>query len=285
MKAILCVIAMVLTMARSEATLYLDGNLTWNITEPQCGFKLKGDLQNLSAVGTGPIRLVLWASKYAYPPTVPTIATAVIAGEYPLGPLEADYQFTDFTVKTPSQLPVLNGVYNFTIAVVENVGGVYYNRLLISGGSYKLVNGVFEDQETWNIPSKAVIAPPPKIKAGDVINLNEKATGEFNRFPSGWQTQTVLTTQNASKITFASKNRKATVSYTYTVVKTKLQGKNEWTGKLVMTYGAINNLTFKDTVYLYFTGPNSGTYKSTVKGYLFDGDIGKSVTWGTFKLK
>lgn len=291
MKAILCLVALLFCVARTEAVsqyafpFYLDGDLTWNVTEPQCGFKLKGEIQNISAGGTGPVRLVLWASKFAYPPTVPNASNGIIIGEYPLGSLGAGYQFEDFTVKTPSQMPLLNGVYNFTIAVVENVGGVYYNRFLISGGAYKLVNGEFENQEKWAIPAKPVVAPPAKIKSGDIFNLSERATGEFNRFPSAWQSEIKLTAQTQAKMTFDSNGRKATVAYSYAVVKTKLQGKNVWTGKLMMTYGATNNITFKDTVYLYFTGPYSGTYKSTVKGYLFSGDIGKSVTWGTFKLK
>ena len=290
MKTLLCVMAMMICVLRSEATnqvsgpLYLNGDLTWNITEPQCGFKLKGKMQNISGFGTGPIRLVLWASRFPYPPTVPNVGNSVIAGESPLGPLGAGYQFTSFTVKTPSQLPLLNGVYNFTIAVVENINGVYYNRFLISGGAYNLINGVFENQATWSIPSKPVVAPPATIVTGDVFNLKEKATGEFNAFPSGWKSETKLTAQNTKKMTFKAENGKATVSYSYSVVKTKLKGDNVWTGKLVMTYGKTNNLTFKDTVYLYFTGPDSGTYKSVVKGYLFNGDIGKSVTWGTFDL-
>ena len=292
MKTLLCLVALLICAARSEATnqvsgpLYLNGDLSWNITEPQCGFKLKGTMQNISAAGTGPIRLVLWASKFPYPPTVPNLGNAIIAGEYPLGSLDPDYQFKNFTVKTPSDMPMVNGVYNFTIAVVENIGGVYYNRFLISAGAYNFVNGVLKGQEIWSIPAKPVISPPATIAADDVFELQEKATEELYKFPSGWRTQIKLTAQNGSKMTFNNGNRKATVSYNYTVVKTNLKGSGKvWAGKLVMTYGPTNNLSFKDTVYLYYTGPTSGTYKSVVQGYLFYGDIGKSVTWGTFKLK
>lgn len=291
MKTIICLMAMLFCVARSEATnqvsgpLYLNGDLTWNITEPQCGFKLKGTMQNISAVGTGPIRLILWASKFPYPPTVPNTGNAIIAGEYPLGTLDPGFQFKNFTVKTPSEMPMVNGTYNFTIAVVENVGGVYFNRFLISGGAYEFVNGILKGQETWSIPAKPVVSPPATILADDVIQLQEKATGEFYKFPSGWRSQIKLTAQNGTKMTFNNGNGKATVSYTYAVVKTNLKGSGKvWAGKLVMTYGPTDNLTFKDTVYLYFTGPASGTYKSVVKGYLFSGDIGKAVTWGTFKL-
>lgn len=277
-------------MARSEATnqvsgpLYLNGDLSWNLTEPQCRFKLKGKMQNISGFATGPIRLVLWASKFPYPPTVPNTGNAIIAGEYPLGALDNGQQFTSFTVKTPSQMPMVNGTYNFTIAVLENVNGVFYNRFLISAGAYDFVNGVIKDQAIWSIPAKPVVSPPATINPDDIILLKEKATGEFYEFPGGWRTETKLTAESATKMTFKSTNGKATVSYSYTVEKTKLKGKNEWTGKLVMTYGGNNNLTFKDTVYLYFTGPNSGTYKSVAKGYLFDGDIGQSTTWGIFDL-
>ncbi|MEO5913000.1 MAG: hypothetical protein ABIS50_02125 [Luteolibacter sp.] len=282
MKTLLCLVALLFCAVRSEAAypLFLNGELSWNITEPQAGFKLKGDIQNLSPVGTGPISLILWATKTPYP------SQGVIVAHYPLPALPGGSQFSDFTVKTPSDVPAtLNGDYYFTIAVVEDVGGTAYNRLLVATGTKNLVNGVFTDQDKWTIPAKPIIDPPAKIKVGDIYTLSEKATGEFNRFPTAWQTEIKLTAQTKTKITFESENRKAAVSYTYAVVKTKLQGKNEWTGKLIMTYGAINNITFKDTVYLYFTGPYSGTYKSTVTGYLFAGDYGKSVTWGTFKLK
>lgn len=290
MKTLLCLVTLLFCVARSEATnqvsgpLYLNGDLTWNLTEPQCAFKLKGKMQNISGFGTGPIRLVLWASKFPYPPTVPNVGNAIIAGESPLGSLDNGQQFTSFTVKTPSQLPMVNGIYNFTIAVVENVNGVYYNRFLISSGAYEFINGVIKGQETWSIPTKPVVPPPATIDPGDIINLKEKATGEFYLFPKGWRSETKLTADSTKKMIFKAENGKATVNYTYTVEKTKLKGENVWTGKLVMTRGATNNLTFKDIVYLYYTGPNSGTYKSVVKGYLFNGDIGKSVTWGSFDL-
>jgi hypothetical protein len=290
MKTLLFLAAMMFCMTRSEATdqvsgpLYLNGDLTWNITEPQCGFKLKGKMRNISAVATGPVRLVLWASKFPYPPTVPNPSNAVIAGEFPLGALASGYQFDNFTVKTPSQMPIVNGVYHFTIAVVENVGGTYYNRFLISGGAYEFVNGVWKNQVKWSIPAKPVLPPPAAIDSDAIIYLDEKATGEFNKFPSGWRTETKLAAVNLHKLTFKTDNLKATVSYSYSVVKTNLRGDNEWTGKLVMTYGENNNVTFKDTVYLYFTSPTSGTYKSVAKGFLFEGDIGDSTTWGLFEL-
>ncbi len=292
MKTFLCLVTLLFCVARSEATnqvsgpLYLNGDLTWNLTEPQCGFKLKGTMQNISAVGTGTIRLVLWASKFPYPPTVPNTGNAIIAGEYPLGSLDPGFQFDSFTVKTPSQMPMVNGVYNFTIAVVENINGVYYNRFLISSGAYEFVNGVIKDQEIWSIPDKSVVPPPATIEEGDRFELKEKATDEFYKFPDGWRTQIDLKAKSGSKMTFDNHRRKATVSYTYAVVKTNLKGSGKvWAGKLIMTYGPTNNLTFKDTIYLYYTGPTSGTYKSVVKGFLFSGDIGQATTWGTFKLK
>lgn len=290
MKKLIFLVAMLFCVARSEATnqvsgpLYLNGDLLWNITEPQCGFKLKGTLRNISAVGTGPIRLVLWASKFPYPSTVPNTSNALLVGGFQLGALGSGQQYNSFTVKTSSQMPMVNGVYHFTIAVVENVNGVFYNRFLISGGAYKLVNGVLTDQEKWDIPSKPVVMPPAKIVADDILKLEEKATGKFNKFPSGWQSETKLTAESSHKMTFKTENLKAAVSYSYSVVKSNLKGDNEWTGRLVMTQGDSNNITFKDTVYLYFTGPNSGFYKSVVKGFLFDGDIGDSTTWGLFDL-
>ncbi len=291
MKTLLCLFAILLCATRADAItrysfpFYLDGDITWNITQPQCGFKLKGELQNVSAVGTGSVRLVLWASKFDYPPTVPNQGNAVIVGEYPLGSLGGGYQFTDFTVKTRSQMPMLNGDYNFTIAVVEYVAGIYYNRFLISGGTYALVNGEFADQQKWFLPNKTVIAPLDELAAGDIIDLSEKATGENNRFPTSWQESTKLTLQSPSKISYQNDDRKAPVKYTYAASKALYNGVMKPCGKLVMTYSQNNRVAYKDTVYLFFQSPTSGSYRSVVKGFLFGDEIGKSNTQGTFKLK
>ncbi len=291
MKTLLCLLAILFCSTRSNAItkysfpFYLDGDLTWNITQPQCGFKLKGELQNVSATGTGFVRLVLWASKFEYPPTVPNQANAVIVGEYLLGSLGAGFQFDDFTVKTRSELPTLNGTYNFTIAVVEYVGGVNYNRFLISGGAYELVNGEFVGQEKWPLPNKTVIDPLDGLLGGDIFDLTEKATGENNRFPTSWQKKTKLTLQSLSKISYQNDNRKETVKYKYSVSKALYNGVAKPCGKLMMTYSQNSKVTYTETVYLFFQGRTGGSYRSVVKGFLFGDEIGKSNTQGSFKLK
>ncbi|MES2657287.1 MAG: hypothetical protein V4689_01655 [Verrucomicrobiota bacterium] len=286
MKTLLCLVALLFCMVRTEAAnLYLNGKLEWNITEPQCGFRLKGELQNLGPLGTGTIKLVLWASEHPYPPTIPSPATGFIVGEYTLGALDAGYQFTDFTVKTASDVPFINGNFYFTIAVLELTTAGWRNQMLVPTGTKALLNGNFVTQETWTMPDKPVITPPLPIQIGDIITLSERATGEFNKFPSSWQETIKLTVDNATKMRYANDPRKAIVNYNSTVVKTSLKGKKVWTGKLVMTYGANNNISFKNTVYLYYQDKNTGTYKSVVKGYLFDGELAKATTWGTFKIK
>lgn len=282
MKSLLCLLAVVFCLARADAAnLYLDGTLSYNVTEPQCEFRLKGKLQNLSAEGTGTLKLVLWATKELYP------SPGYIVGEITLPALGGGLQFNDFTVKTKSDVPFENGTFYFTIAVVEFTAAGWRNQLLEPTGSRILVNGNFANQQQWAIPDTEVIPPPLPLAINDKIKLTQRATDELNAFPSGWRDKTNLTIKNGTELSYDYKSRTEKVSYTYSVVKTKMKGmsKKVWAGKLVMTTERNNQVTFKNTITLYYQGNKKGTYKSSVKGYLFDGELGKSVTWGKFKLK
>ncbi|MBC8003606.1 MAG: hypothetical protein H7X97_13555 [Opitutaceae bacterium] len=280
MKTVVCLVALMFCLIRLDATvLRLEGDLTWNVTEPQCGFKLKGELQNLGAVGSGPIKLVLWATATPYP------SAGQIVGEVLLGSLPGSSQFTDFTVYTKAKVPFINGNVHFTIAVVEITTAGARNVLLVPTGTQRLDNGNFVDQAKWGVPTAPVIVPPASISRGDVIYLTERATGEFNKFPIGWREKIELTVKSSTRINYANDPRDANVYYEYSVMKTKLKGKSVKSGKIVMNYGKDDNVTFKNSVSLFFQGPGFGTYKSTVTGFLWSGTIGSSVTWGTFQLE
>ena len=279
MKALLCLVAMMFCVSRMDAAvLKLNGSLEWNVTEPQCLFKLKGNLQNLSSVGTGTLRLVLWASSF------PNSPSGTIVGDYTLGVLGGGMQFNDFTVRTPSNVPFINGSFYFTIAVVEFTTAGWRNVMLVPTGTKALYNGNFVGQKKWAIPVTPVVAPPTLIVPGNIIALTEKATNELNAFPVGWQEKTTLTANPGSRILFENTNRQATVNYSYSVINSSLKGKTVSAGKLVMTRGTSPNITFKDTITLFFHGPNAGTYKSVVTGSLWSGTLGSSTTWGVFKL-
>lgn len=279
MKTLLCLVAMLFCVSRMDAAvLKLNGSLEWNVTEPQCLFKLKGNLQNLSSVGTGTLKLVLWASSF------PNSPSGVIVGDYTLGVLGGGMQFNDFTVRTPSNVPFINGSFYFTIAVVEFTTAGWRNVMLVPTGTKALYNGNFVGQKKWAIPATPVVAPPTSIVPGNIIALTEKATNELNAFPLGWQEKTTLTVNPGSRILFENTNRQATVNYSYSVVSSSLKGKTVSAGKLVMTRITGSNITFKDTITLFFHGPNSGTYKSVVTGSLWSGTLGSSTTWGIFKL-
>ena len=121
---------------------------------------------------------------------------------------------------------------------------------------------------------------------GDVITLTERATGEFNKFPIGWREKITLTAKSSSKMKFAINSRDATVRYDYSVQKAILKNKKVSYGKLVLTYGDLDDLTFKDTINLFFQGPDYGTYKSIVAGNLLGGTtFNSATTWGSFKLQ
>lgn len=260
------------------AVLKLNGSLEWNVTEPQCLFKLKGNLQNLSSVGTGTLKLVLWAS------AIPNSPSGAIVGEYTLGVLGGGMQFNDFTVRSPSNVPFINGTFYFTIAVVEFTTAGWRNVMLVPTGTRALFNGDIVGQKKWAIPRTLVVAPPVSILAGNIINLTEKATDQLNAFPLGWQEKTTLTARAGSQMLFENTNRRTTVDYKYSVINSSLKGKTVSAGKLVMTKSTGSNITFKSTTTLFFHTPDSGTYKSVVTGSLWSGTLGSSTTWGIFKL-
>lgn len=281
MKTILCLVALMFCVARIDASiLRLDGDLTWNVTVPQCKFKLKGGLQNLSSTSTGTIKLVLWATKAPYP------SAGYNVGEYTFGQIPPSSQLSDFTVKTKSNLPEVNGTFYFTITVLEYTLAGWRNVLLVPTGTRALFNGNFVGQPKWLFPIAPVVAPPASIVTGDVIKLIERATGEFNKFPLGWQEKITLTAKSSNKIKFANNSRDATVRYDYSVQKTTYRNKKVSYGKLVLTSGERDNPIFKNTISLFFQGPDYGTYKSIVTGNLLGGTTFTSATtWGSFKLQ
>ncbi len=282
MKTILCLLALMSCLAKVEAAfLNLNGTLSYNVTEPQCEFRLKGELQNLSAVGTGTLKLVLWATKELYP------SPGYIVGEATLPALGGGLQFTNFTIKTKSDVPFENDTFYFTIAVVEFTAEGWKNQMLVPTGSRILINGNFADQQEWTVPDNEVIPPPLPLLQGDKFQLYQKATGELNEFPPGWRDQANIVIKSQKRLNYSLGSRKESVDYNYSVVKTRMKGMRNkvWAGKLVITTSQNNRITFKNTIFLYYQAKKKGTYKSVVKGYLFDGELSKSSTWGTFKLK
>ncbi len=280
MKSLLCLLALVLCISRADAfSLKLDGDLTWNVTGPQCGFRLKGGLQNISDGTTGSLKLVLIAAKS--PEGVPRY----IVGEYNLGQLPAGYQFNNFTVKTNATFPATNGGFDFTIAALEYTTAGWRTQLIVDGGSRSVLNENFVDQIKWTTPTKDVILPPDSIPAGHIINLTDRATDDFNKFPSNWQERTKLTTGKGGKVTVTNKSRDIKVDYSYFVAKRRFKGKKYSTGNLVVTQTLSGKITYQAKITLYFQRPNSGFYQSKVSGALWNGELNSSKTLGSFKLQ
>ena len=179
---VLCVIRM------DAAILKLDGDLTWEITEPRLTFKMVGGLQNSSPAGTtsGTIKLVLWANKTPYP------SVGSIVGEYNLGQIAGGYQFSDFAVKTNSNVPTVTGDYYFTIAVLEYTTAGWINRLVVETGKHSLLSGNFTDQLKWTIPTAKVLAPVPALATGQRLKLTLKGSEYLNLFPTESQTVTTV---------------------------------------------------------------------------------------------
>lgn len=281
MKKLLCLLAMLLCLSQVQAAyLRLDGDLTWDVTDPQCGFKLNGTITNYGLLGTGNLRLALWATEFPYP------SAGTLVGQFPLGSLPPEYKFTDFRVKGPATMPILNGELYFTITVMEYTTAGWRNVLLIPTGTKTLFQGEFVDQKKWLRPIRPLADPPSKLLVGDEFILTEKASSKFNLFPLGWRQRSVLDVEKGNRIDYTTKERDATVSYSYTVLKRKyLQWRNN-AGQLVITRrDSDNNLTFKQTITLFFQGKYRGTYKSVVSGALGGESYGVSTTWGSFRYR
>lgn len=254
----------------SAATLELDGDLTWNITDPRCTFDLDGSIIN-RGTATGTLKLVLYATKNAFP------SAGYVVGEQTLGALSSGFQFKDFRLKSTSKLPAISGTWNFTITIAEYTSTGWRNVMAVPTGTEDLVAGVIKGQKKWVIPTKAVVAPLAKLKKGDVANLTLRATGKLNQFPTGWRDNTNLSIKSKSSLGIKSLGTSRTSSYKYSVVKTTYNKKKVNTGKLVISNTKPASTV---TIYFYFQGAKTGAYKSeeTVSG-------GTETTWGTFKFQ
>lgn len=279
MKTLLSVLAMLVCVAKVEAAnLRLAGELTWNVTDPQCSFRLKGSLQNLGP-DTGSLRLALWATQVPYP------AAGTLVAEFPLGQLDSGFQFDSFTFKSKATLPEQNGEIYYTITVMEFTTAGWRNQLMVPTGTRTMFQGEFADQEKWPLPKKALVAPVDKLAVGDLLVLTEKAMGNLNQFPLGWRERIKLDVLKNNDIRFENRNKVRTVDYNYRVLKRKYLGKQADVGYLEMTYSGPGNVKFTKKVTLFFQGPNRGTYMSVVKGSLFGESNYPWTAWGTFALK
>ncbi|MES2438812.1 MAG: hypothetical protein V4584_07090 [Verrucomicrobiota bacterium] len=277
MKTLFCLLAMMVSLARMDATtLDLEGDLTWEVTEPRCTFKLDGYLQNNTGFGSGTLKLVLWATQYQFP------SAGYIVGEYTIGAIGAGSQFKDFTVKSTSHVPSVSGDFYFTIAISEYTPTGWKNVLAVPYDKESLLAGNFRDQLKWTLPKDPVTAPLAKLRAGDLLSLKLQATDLKNLFPPDSQIKTTLDVQSKTKINSKdSINKKRTASYKYSVIQTKYRNKKVSAGKLTLNYPEKGNTPKTSTVVtLYFQGPTSGTYKSVEKN-----SSGEETTWGIFTLQ
>ena len=275
MKTLLLLLMLSLSSVRlNAATFTLDGNLTWEITDPRCTFKLDGSLQNNTPGGSGTIKLVLWATPRAFP------SPGFIIAETTLGSISGGYQFSDFTVRTVSKVPTISGPYHFTIAVAEYTVDGWRNRLAVATGIRELVVGNFTGQKKWALPRTTVTPPFALMKSGDFITLKLKASALLNLFPRASQLKTTLDAQSTSKIVAKNSFGKRTPTYLYKRVTATYLKKKVPAGRLTLEYPASSSQP-KATVIitLFFQGGSAGTYSSEEKT-----EAGTEITWGSFLL-
>ena len=210
MKTLVLLAMLSLSLVRLNAAAFaLEGDLTWEITEPRCTFKLDGTLTNNTPGVSGTIKLVLWATQRPFP------SPGVIVGETTLGTISGSDQFRDFKVRTVSKLPTISGPFYFTIAVAEYTVDGWRNRLAVATGTRELVAGNFKGQKKWALPTATVTQPFALFQSGDFITLKLKASSLLNLCPLESQLRTTLDVQSASKLVAKNANGKRTPTYQY----------------------------------------------------------------------
>jgi|GEM_PF-6262342 len=280
MKTLIAALVTLFCLTRMDASiLNLNGDLTWEVTEPRLTFKMDGGLQNVSPAGTvsGTIKLVLWASEAPFP-----AAPRSIVGEYTLGQISGRSQLSNFTVSTPSSVPTATGDYYFTIAVLEYVNGIWLNRLIVDTGTKKLSAGNFVTQLQWPLPTTKVTASLPWLVTGQKVKLTLKGSEYLNRFPTESQKITDLLIDSPTKATVKHHPGKNAASFTYKVTTASYNGKKVPAANLYLDY---SNAPDYATVTLYFQGVTSGTYKSVAKIYPNNNPSYTETTWGLFKIQ
>lgn len=279
MKTLLYLFALMLCLTRVDASsLKLIGELTWNVTDPQCSFRLKGKLQNLGP-STGSLRLALWATTVPYP------ASGTLVAQFPLGQLASGYQFESFTFKTKATLPPADGQIYYTITVMEFTSAGWRNQLMVPTGTQTMSHGQFADQEKWILPRRKLISPPAQLEPGKRLVLKEMAMSNLNLFAVGWRQLCKLDVRNETVISYKNLNLKEDVEFDYKLAKRKYLGKRSDVGLLELKYTGNYDIKFTEKVYLFFSGPNHGLYFSSVKGSLWGTSTRPWKVWGTFKLK
>ncbi|MEO5913150.1 MAG: hypothetical protein ABIS50_02885 [Luteolibacter sp.] len=273
----LLLLAACVTSMAPGASLELDGDLSWGITEPQCTFTLQGDLRNITPTGeSNTLKLVLWATPEAYPSPGRAVA------EYFVGRLKAGAAFSDFKIRTRAIIPDLTGDFHFTLTVreetTENDSG-WADRLILPGPVMNLTHGDFTDQRKWQPRERKVSAPPKDLVDGQEFVFTPKATLLLNLLPVEGRipTRVRVGVRNRVRVTFDGLTDPAT--YTYGKKPGSLNDEVAPSARFKLDQkisGSDSDTTGSDYI-LYFQGKASGTYKSTQQD-----TYGKIVTWGTF---
>ena len=272
-KTLLLVAILLVSLVRTHATVMtVDGALTWNVTEPRCSFQLKGNLKNSTGLSSGPLKLVLWATPNPFP------SPGYIVAEYSLGSIAGGYQFSNFTVKAPSNLRSISGSYYFTIAIAEYDGTIWRNVASVPTGQRSLQVGNFVGQKKWLIPAAQVLPPAGLLTAGTVFQLSLKATGEYNLFPASLQDKTLITVSTKTQLKTALRSVERTAKYSYANRFGKFGKRKADFGQLTINYSGKDKGPSKAVYSFYFQSLTGGTYQCVETN-----GASQETTWGTFE--
>jgi hypothetical protein len=279
MKKLLTLFVLLLCVLRMDAaSLKLDGDLTWEITEPRCLITLDGGIQNLgpSDSSSGTLKLVLWATSAPFP------SRGHVVAEHTLGEIGGGYQFSDFSVKTRSDVPNVTGIYHFTLAVLEYTTAGWRTQLVVRTGTRSLTKGDFTDQKKWKLSNKNLIKPPAALGYNKTLSLRQMATVELNEYPVTSQVATSINVRKLNKVRVTNAAGTSSALFTYQTGKTTLKGLKVPVGTLSLDYAAATGSKTKSTAKftLYFRSANSGFYRTVET-------LGSSqeIHWGEFQMK
>ena len=262
----------------SAATLRLDGDLKWRITQPDCTFSLEGGIQNVSSDGStsGTVKLVLFATQNPYP------SAGFNIGEYTLGQISSGFQFSDFTVRTTSKVPKISGDFHFTIAVLEFTSSGWRTQLVVRSEPEKLVAGNFLTQLKWFAPSAEIIKAKPRLKKGEKVILTPLATDLMNLLPVVDRENVTLQIREIPRLVAAGDAGRHPAEFTYRIRKSPYREKRVENALWLVNYNAAGNdsPTSESKIALYFQSPSGGVYRNSSED-----NFGNRVTWGTFRIE
>jgi hypothetical protein len=256
------------SLSLAAASFQIDGTPAWSITKPDCTLEVVGAIQNLSSPSTssGYLKLSLWATLGAFPSAGKSVAEAN------LGFLVGGTQIRDFEDTVAADLSGLTGEYQFTLVLMEYIGGRWYNRVAIPAGKKNLDRGDFLDDATWNVRAGGFVAPPAHMETGRRLRLITMANSALTRITAGTEADLFLTFAENDEVDLRRGSTSGKASYTYERGRDSIRGKRFRTGRVSLYSNGVRDAE----IVLFYRSTTKGTYRITGGG---------RIAWGNFIMR